>query len=241
MSYCLSIQTDEGLVLCTASWGNNSKNTQMHRFVWSGNRFICILSSGNQITIDAVLNQLRKDLNQHTATNLLNTNSLDETADYIAVISKQTQTQLMQQDAQTANYEACFIVAGQIRNQHMGTLLIYTQGHYINEPIASSFLQIGETKYGKPILDRLAKRNATLATAARCALVSVDSTLRSNTQASFQTELLVYKNNSLETCTYLTFDKHHAFFKAISETWDSGINNALNHLPKFDWEVQINE
>lgn len=241
MSYCLSIQTDEGLVLCTASWGSNSSNTQMHRFVWPGNRFICILYSGNQITIDAVLNKLRKDLNQHTVTNLLNINSLDETADYIAVISKQAQNKLMQQGAQTVNYEACFIVAGQIHNQRMATMLIYAQGHYIHEPIASPFLQIGETKYGKPILDRLTKRNTTLATAAKCALVSVDSTLRSNTQANFQTELLVYKRNSLEICTYLTLDKHHAFFKDISATWDCGIINALNHLPKFDWEVQINE
>lgn len=237
MSYCLSIHTNEGLVLCASSWANNSKNSRMHRFVWPDNRFIIILSSGYQTTIDKVLNKLRKDLNQQKVTNLLNTNNLDETADYIATISTQVQKNLKKQGPRSLNCEATFIVAGQIRNQNMGTLLIYAQGNYIHEPTTSPFLQLGERKYGKPILDRVAKRHTELATVARCALVSVDSTLRSKKTTNFQTELLVYKNNSLEISTYLTLDENNTFFKNVSEAWDNGIVSALNHLPKFDWEI----
>lgn len=237
MSYCLSIHTDEGLVLCASSWANNSINSQMHRFVWPDNRFIVILSTGHQITIEAVMNKLRKDLNQQKVTNLLNTNSLDETADYIATISTQVQKNLNKQGPQPLNCEANFIVAGQLRNQNMGTLLIYAQGNYIHEPTTSPFLQLGERKYGKPILDRVAKRHSQLTTAAHCALVSVDSTLRSKKSTSFKTELLVYKNNTLEISGYLTLDENNTFFKNVSEAWDDGIVSALNHLPKFDWEI----
>lgn len=237
MSYCLSIHTDEGLVLCASSWANNSINSHMHRFVWPDNRFIVILSTGYQITIEAVLNKLRKDLNQQKVTNLLNTNSLDETADYIATISTQVQKSLKKQGPRSLNCEANFIVAGQLRNQNMGTLLIYAQGNYIHEPNTSPFLQLGERKYGKPILDRVAKRHTELETAAHCALVSVDSTLRSKKSTSFQTELLVYKNNTLEISGNLTLDENNTFFKNVSEAWDVGVVSALNHLPKFDWEI----
>lgn len=237
MSYCLSIHTDEGLVLCASTWAGDSKDSQMHRFVWPDNRFIIILSSGYQITIEAVLDKLRKDLNQQKVTNLLNTSNLDETADYIANISTQVQKNLKKQGPRSLNYEATFIVAGQISDQNMGTLLIYAQGNYIHEPTTSPFLQLGERKYGKPILDRVAKRHTDLATATRCALVSVDSTLRSQKSHNFKTELLVYKNNTLEISAYLILDENNAFFKNISEAWDNGIVSALDHLPKFDWEI----
>jgi putative proteasome-type protease len=240
MSYCLSIQTIDGLILCASAYTNNNKyssTSHMHRFVWPDNRFITILSSGYQNTIDAVLIKIHKDLNQKTAINLLNTSSLDETADYIAAISTQVQTELAQKNHQSVNYGANFIVAGQIHNQNMGTLLIYAQGNYIHEPSTSPFLQIGETKYGKPILDRMAKRHTDLAIAARCALVSVDSTIRSKTSTHFQTELLIYKNNCFEMGAYLLLDEQNAFFKSLSQAWDYGVVTALNRLPKFAWET----
>ena len=241
MTYCLSIHTDEGLVLCASSVVALSKDsvqpaTNMQRFIWPGDRLITILSSGNQKTIDGVLNKIRQDLNKQSPATLLTANSLDEIADYIAAISVQQQKDLVNRLGEGEPYDANFIVAGQIANKQMATLLIYAQGNFIHEPISSPFLQIGEIKYGKPILDRIIKRDTNLNTAAHSALVSVDSTIRSNPSSEMKIELMIYKKNSLEMSAYLLLDNNNAYFNDTSASWNQGIINALESLPKFYWE-----
>jgi putative proteasome-type protease len=216
---------------------NKPVNSNMQRFIWPGNRFIIILSSGNQQTIDAVIDKVRQDLNTQALTNLLTTNSLDETTDYIAAISVKQQKALIKKYGKSQNFDANFIVAGQIFNKKMETLLIYAQGNYIHEPNTSPFLQIGEIKFGKPILDRIIKREVNLNTAAHCALVSIDSTIRSNPIAKMQTELVIYKRDSLEMDAYLMLDENSAFFNNTSTLWDQGITAALEELPRFYWET----
>jgi putative proteasome-type protease len=241
VSYCLSIHTDEGLVLCAStvvaqSTDSAQPTTNMQRFIWPGNRLVTILSSGNQKTINGVLNKIRLNLNAQSSTTLLTANSLDEIADYIAALSVQQQKDLLQQSSDEKTYEANFIVAGQIANKQMATLLIYAQGNFIHEPILSPFLQIGEIKYGKPILDRIIKRDMNLNTAAHAALVSVDSTIKTNPSNLTKTEILIYKKNSLEMSAYLLLDNNDAFFKNTSTSWNQGIISALETLPKFYWE-----
>lgn len=241
MSYCLSIHTNEGLVLCASTVVTQNAEiaqltSNMQRFIWPGSRLITIMSSGNQKTIDAVLNKIRQDLNKQSSLTLLNTNNLDEVADYIAAVSVQQQKDLVQRLGKGEAYDANFILAGQIANKQMETLLIYAQGNFIHEPISSPFLQIGEIKYGKPILDRIIKRDTSLNTAAHSALVSVDSTIRSNPSSEMQTELMIYKKDSLEMSAYLHFDNSNTFYNDTSAAWNQGIINALESLPKFHWE-----
>lgn len=241
MSYSLSIHTDEGLVLCASfvaeqSTEDTQATTNMQRFVWPENRLVTILSSGNQKTIDGVLNKIRLNLNAQSSTTLLTANSLDEIADYIAVLSVQQQKDLLQQFGEDEAYEANFIVAGQIANKQMATLLIYAQGNFIHEPVSSPFLQIGEIKYGKPILDRVIKRDTNLNTAAHAALVSVDSNIKSNPSNLIKTEIMIYKKDSLEMSAYLLLNNNDAFFKNTSASWNQGVINALETLPKFYWE-----
>ncbi|MFV1921744.1 MAG: peptidase [Methylotenera sp.] len=241
MSYSLSIHTDEGLVLCAStvlvqSTEGTQPSTNMQRFIWPGDRFVTILSSGNQKTIDSVLNKIRQDLNTQLPTTLLTPNTMDEIADYIAAISVQQQKNLIQQFGEDEAYEANFIVAGQIANKQMATLLIYAQGNFIHEPNSSPFLQIGEIKYGKPILDRVIKRDTNLNTAAHAAFVSVDSNIKSNPSNLIKTEIMIYKKDSLEISAYLVLDNNDAFFKNTSASWNQGVIGALETLPKFYWE-----
>lgn len=241
MSYCFSIHTDEGLVLCACSFVPQSADsvqlkTNMQRFIWPGERFVTILSSGNQKTIDAVLNKISLDLKAKSATNLLTTNTLEDTADYIAALSVHQQQELTKRFGEREAYEANFIVAGQIINKQMATLLIYAQGNFIHEPNSSPFLQIGEIKYGKPILDRIVTRNINLNTAAHSALVSVDSTIKSNPTTKMLTELMTYKKDSLEMGAYLSLDENSDFFKNTSTSWSQGIITAIESLPRFYWE-----
>jgi putative proteasome-type protease len=238
MTYCLSINTHNGLVLATTSSVNldNSIRPNMHRFIWPGNRFIVILSSGNGLIIDAVIDQVRQDIAQNKAINLRKVVNINDATDYIAGISASKQKVLTNRNKQNDTYDVNFLLAGQIGSQPMETLLIYTQGNFIHESNSSPFLQLGEIKYGKPILDRMVNRQMDLNNAARCALVSVDSTLQSNTSATKPIELLIYKNNSLETGIYQSFNQGNPLLKSISQSWNYGMTAALDKLPNFYWE-----
>jgi len=239
VTYCLSINTYEGLVLCAVSFVEPDKlpsRSSMQRYIWPGNRFITVLSSGNQLTIDGVLNRIQQDLDKQTPINLLTAYSLDAVSDYIADISVKYQHDLIKKHGTLQAYEANFIVSGQIYNQKMETLLIYAEGNYIQESNDSPFLQIGEIKFGKPILDRIINRHLNLNSAAHCALVSVDSTARSNPAIKIKTELLLYKNNSFNIGHHLLLVENSDFISRMSAAWSEGITAALNDLPRFEWE-----
>ncbi len=233
MSYSLSIITNNGLVLAAAS---NNGYANKHRFIWPGERFIVILSSGHIATIEAVIRQVNHDINQNNALHIRNIATMNEVTDYIAGISAAKQKGLAKKDNNISKYEANFILAGQIGNQPMETLLIYAQGNFIHEPKNSPFLQIGEIKYGKPILDRMVARDMPIARAARCALVSLDSTLQSDTDTHYPIEVLQYQNTSLSMGTYLTFEQNNPLLNNIAQSWNDGITDALDRLPTFYWE-----
>lgn len=242
MTYCLAIHVNDGLVLCSdsrtnAGFDNISVYSKMHRFVWPGNRFITILSSGNLATTQAVLSKVRQDLNHATPLNLLSVTSLHEAADYIAAISTEVQKNQSIRDSQGLSYEATFILAGQIGYLPMETLLIYPQGNFIYESEVYPFLQIGEIKYGKPILDRVVKRDISLEAAARCALVSMNSTIRSNLTVGPPVELLIYQKDALKMSTYMSLTDKDEFAKKLSMSWDAGLTDALETLPRFAWET----
>jgi putative proteasome-type protease len=242
MTYCLAIHANDGLVLCSdsrtnAGFDNISVYSKMHRFVWLGNRFLTIMSSGNLATTQAVISKIRQDLNQHALINLLTVSSLHEAADYVASTSTEVQKIQAARDTKSISFEATFIIAGQIGTQPMETLLIYPQGNFIYESDVYPFLKIGEIKYGKPILDRVAKRDISLEAAARCALVSMNSTIRSNLTVGPPVELLIYKKDALEMSTYMLLTDKDDFAKKLSESWDSGLKQALESLPRFSWEV----
>jgi putative proteasome-type protease len=114
--------------------------------------------------------------------------------------------------------------------------MVYPQGNYIHESPEHPFLQIGEIKYGKPILDRVIKPEVPLAPAARCALVSMNSTIRSNLTVGPPVELLVYERDSLTEGRRMVFSEDDPFAHEIAEKWGQGLLDTLDKLPHFDWE-----
>jgi putative proteasome-type protease len=241
MTYCVAINTDQGLVLCSdsrtnAGFDNVSSYNKMHTFSWPNNRFFTIMSSGNLATTQLVLKKIKNDLDNQNTPNLLTVNTMHEAADYVADISAQLKNMHVVRDAGNSNFEATFIIAGQIGVQRPETLLIYPQGNYISESDDHPYLQIGEIKYGKPILDRIIKRDTFLERAARCALVSMNSTIRSNLTVGPPIDLLIYERDSLNGGRRLHFAEDDPFAKQISEAWNAGLINALQSLPKFEWE-----
>jgi len=243
MTYCLSINLNEGLVLCSdsrtnAGADNVSIYSKMHTFVWPGVRFLALLSAGNLATTQAVVKKLNSDIPAGNDPNLSTVATMQEAADYVGLISAQLQKLHSGRDTAKTNFEASFILSGQIAGQPPETFMIYPQGNYIHESSEHPFLQVGEFKYGKPILDRVIKRDVSLDRAARCALVSMNSTIRSNVTVGPPIELLIYRRDSLNEGRRLFFREDDSFARHLSEKWNEGLLMALKNLPPFDWEIQ---
>lgn len=242
MTYCLAINTNEGLVLCSdsrtnAGFDNVSTYNKMHTFSWENDRFIALMSSGNLATTQQVLKKIQADIDNDHQPNLRTVKDMHEAIDYVANISTQIQNVHVVRDASNTSFQATFIMAGQIGHNKPETSLIYPQGNYIHESDEHPYLQIGETKYGKPILDRIITRETFLNRAARCALVSMNSTIRSNLTVGAPIDLILYQKDSLSAGRRLHLTEDDPFAKKLSEVWNEGLINALMGLPKFEWEL----
>lgn len=241
MTYCLAIKVDKGIVFCSDSRTNAGVDdvrtySKMHVTSWPGARSFTLLSSGNLATTQAVVKKLRGDTKDGLTPNLLTVTSMREAADYIGLISAQVQQQQTLRDPAGTGYEASFIFGGQIQKSAPKLFLIYPQGNYIHESPEHPFLQIGEVKYGKPILDRIVRHDTTLERAARCALVSMNSTSRSNVTVGPPIELHIYETDSLAEGRRLNLTEDDPFASEISEKWNEGLLLALQNLPRFPWE-----
>jgi len=241
MTYCLAINVNEGLVLCSdsrtnAGTDNVSTYSKMFTFCWPGVRFFTLLSAGNLATTQAVVKKLNSDVPAGLVPNLTTVATMQEAADYLGLISTQVQKLHVGRDTGSTNFEATFILAGQIEGQAPETFMVYPQGNYIHKSPEHPFLQSGEFKYGKPILDRVIKRDVFLERAARCALVSMNSTIRSNVTVGPPVELLLYQRDSLEEGRRIIFREDDPFAITFSEKWNEGLMMALKSLPRFDWE-----
>lgn len=241
MTYCIAINTDQGLVFCSDSRTNGgldnvSVYSKMHTFVWPGLRSFALLSAGNLATTQSVIKRLWSDIESAAPINLQNAVNMLAASDYIASVSSSVQKQHVDRDAASTNFEATFIFGGQIGTDRPETMLIYPQGNYIHESEEHPFLQTGEVKYGKPILDRVIKRTTPLTHAARCALVSMNSTVRSNLTVGPPIDLLIYEKGKLDFGQRVTLTENDPFALQLSEAWNLGLTQALDNLPHFPWE-----
>lgn len=243
MTYCVAIRTNTGLVFASDSLTNAgidhvSTYSKMHTFVEPGKRLFVLLSSGNLATTQGVVKQLRNDNSVLAKVCLSTVQSVADAVDYVGTLSSTLQRNQAARDTSNTNFEASFIFGGQIAGQAPEIYLIYPQGNYIHESSAHPFLQIGETKYGKPILDRVIRMDTPLEQAARCALVSINSTIRSNLTVGPPVEVLIYTADALDGGRQLSLAEDHPYYRALGEAWNEGLRQALNSLPPFAWEDQ---
>ncbi|CAK0767970.1 putative proteasome-type protease [Gammaproteobacteria bacterium] len=241
MTYCLAINVDAGLVFCSDSRTNAGIDnigcySKMHSFIWERDRIFILLSAGNLATTQSVVRKMNSDIKQGLVPNLLSVANMLEASDYVGMVSTAIQRSQALRDISNTNFEASFIFGGQIGIAPPETLFIYPQGNYIHESDDHPFLQIGEIKYGKPILDRVVKRDITLERAARVALVSMNSTMRSNVTVGPPIELLIYHANTLMHPRKLIMTEDDPFAREISDAWNIGLLQALAMLPRFEWE-----
>ena len=246
MTYCVAININKGLVFASDSRTNAGVDyvttySKMHTFSWPGERIFVVLTAGSLATSQAVMNKINTDLEKPDAkTNLLKINHLYEAAHYIGRLSQQEQSEHSDAMKQSKiSGEASFIIGGQIAGQEPGLYLVYPQGNYISASPETPYLQIGESKYGKPILDRIITSTTTLEDAARCTLVSLDSTIRSNISVGPPVELGIYEADSLDEPKHLKLSLNSPMYKSMQKRWNEGLQRAFKRLPRFDWEDRL--
>jgi putative proteasome-type protease len=247
MTYCLAVRLNTGLVFAsdtrtTAGVDHVSSYRKMHVFEWEGERLLVLLSAGNLATTQAVVKQLESDCKVHPEHNLRSVANFHEAAAYVGDISASIQKRHdgMTQEREIS-FEASFILGGQIAGENAELALIYPQGNFICVSPDHPYLQVGETKYGKPILERFITASVSLEDAARCALVSIDSTIRSNLSVGPPVDLLIYQKDSLSATHQLRFKANTPYFASLRKHWTEGLKQIFEQLPRFEWERPDNE
>ncbi|GGW88580.1 hypothetical protein GCM10007391_23340 [Alteromonas halophila] len=243
MTYCLAVKVNKGVVFASDSRTNAGVDyvatySKMTRFTWPGERVLVLLTSGSLATSQAVVNALHRDLDDPEAKfDLRSGKQLHEVADYIGMLSQaeqQRREKAMEKSGNSA--ESSFILGGQIAGKAHEIFMIYPQGNFVSTSSDTPYLQIGENKYGKPILDRIITATTTLEDAARCALVSLDSTIRSNISVGPPVELAIMTTNTMEEPYHQSMTMNSPMYKSIQKQWTDGLKRSFNRLPRFEWE-----
>lgn len=235
MTYCVAVVVNEGIAFCSDSRTNagvDQINTyaKMFRFGIEGERQFVILSAGNLATTQAVITRLSKDIAQLHPTNLNTVSDLQEAAEYVGQVNVAVQSKTPGGMA----YNATFLIGGQITGSPPQLAMVYPEGNYITAPRETPFLQIGESKYGKPILDRIIRPETNLGTAAVCALVSMDSTVRSNLTVGPPIDLQLYHTDSYTAGEYYHLKENSEFLKLINHSWNDRMVEAFSTMPTLE-------
>ncbi len=241
MTYCLAMSLDEGLVFCADSRTNAGPDrvsiySKMHRFSVPHDRQVVVLSAGNLGTTQAVVTAIERDIKADEARTIRKAEDVATIADYIGEISVATQRKYAPGGQEAGfNAEATFIVGGQIKGSEQELYLIYPEGNHIRAARRHPYLQIGEIKYGKPILDRIVRDETPAEIAMRCALVSMDSTMRSNATVGPPIELLFLRRDDLaQPAYYRLFEESDDYLIRLRASWDKNIHLTFNNLPELD-------
>lgn len=239
MTYCVAISLGSGICFISdsrtnAGVDNISTYSKMNTFGIKGERQIVLLSAGNLATTQGVVTQLKKDIKKDAEVNLHNLQHMEDIADYVGAVS------IAQQEKNTgggSTYEARFIIGGQILGFKPKAYLIYPQGNHITTSDDTPYLQIGESKYGKPILDRIIDSKSTLETAVVCGLVSMDSTIKSNLTVGPPIEVVVYETDALDITRQYRFDESSEYLRQVSKSWDAKLKEAFASMPPIAWSA----
>jgi putative proteasome-type protease len=242
MTYCVAVSTKDGLVFCSDSRTNAgadmlSSHSKMHVFNLSDDRVFVILAAGNLATTQTILGRIEQELDEPDNPNLNNCSKMTTAARYVAQICREEHEQAQVDTAAAGvNTSVTLIFGGQIKGSPTALYMMYSAGNFITDSDETPYLQIGESKYGKPILDRILTRETSLEDAARCSIVSMDSTIKSNATVGPPIEVLVYEKDSFETDHYIKMEEDDEYLREIKQAWNEALNVAFSKLPLFHWE-----
>jgi len=241
MTYCIGVMLDTGLVFASdsrthAGVDNFATFCKMTVFERAGDRVIILLSSGNLAGTQAVISLLKQRNARDRTANLWSAESMFD----VAMLVSDAMRDVDRRDGQhlaasDIGFNASFILGGQLAGEPPRIFRVYAEGNFIEASLETPFLQTGETKYGKPIIDRVITRSTSLGDAAKCVLVSFDSTMRSNLSVGMPIDLICYRRDSLEVRMRRRFDEGDGYFSALGKQWTEGTRQVFSRLPDLDW------
>src|SRR5450432_844869 len=218
MTYCVAMSLDAGMIFASDSRTNAGVDqvgrfSKMRVFSREGDRVIVTLSSGNlSITQNAL-------------------NILDQRArvgDALREVKTRDGPYLMQNNIDSS---ANFIVGGQLRGEPPRLFEVYSEGNFIEATPDTCYFQIGESKYGKPVIDRVIQRSTGLLEATKCTIVSFDSTMRSNISVGLPIDLAIYETDSLRLKLQRRIEESDPYFQMVHTQWGEGLRTVFAQLP----------
>jgi putative proteasome-type protease len=241
MTYCVGLLLDTGLVMASDSRTNAGVDhvatfPKMSIFSRPGERVLVILTSGNLAISQAVISRLNKDITEAVELNLHNAVCMFEAArivgDAVRAVHHEDAEHLRKHHA---DFNQSILLGGQILGEKPRLFNIYAAGNFIEAVTETPYFQIGETKYGKPILDRVINNRSDLNEAAKCTLISFDSTIRSNLSVGMPIDLFIYRTDSFSTECQIRITDKDPYFNQISKSWSEGLKRVFAELPDPDW------
>ena len=244
MTYCLGIINRFGIVIAGDSRTNAgvdyiSSYKKLFDLSLPGERVVIVCASGSLSVTQGVLTRLNRDIQNQEEKNLHTLPTMYDIAAYIGSKSREIQEldrPWLEKD--NIDYSCNFLLGGQIKEEDPQLYLIYPQGNFIQATKETPFLQIGETKYGKPIIDRTITYDTPLEDAAKCALLSIDSTMKSNISVGPPINLVMYRTDSFNICNTLELRLGAPYIAKIRKLWEKSVRQAFEAMPDIEWEQE---
>jgi len=240
MTYCVAARLDAGLVFLSDSRTNAGVDQigvfrKMNVFERPGERVMVLMTAGNLAISQSVLNLLAQH-DESDPESIWQVKTMYDAARLVGAAIRQVH----QRDAQAlqgqgVDFNVSLIVGGQIGKERCRLFQVYAAGNFIETHPEGTYFQIGEAKYGKPILDRVLVPSTSLDEAAKCALISMDSTLRSNISVGLPLDLMVYERDSLRVTHFANIDENNEYFRMIRGNWGERLRQVFAEIPDPLW------
>lgn len=242
MTYCVAMRLEKGLVFLSDSRTNAgvdhvSTFRKMTVFENPGDRMMVLMTSGN-LSISQSVRQIISERTTANGRSIWTATSMYEAAQ---IVGDAVRT-VYEHDSKALrefgiDFNVSIIFGGQINGERCRLFQIYSAGNFIEAQNEASYFQIGEAKYGKPIIDRVIRPHTSLNEAAKCALISMDSTLRSNISVGLPLDLLIYENDSLAVTRFVTIDEKNEYFHMIRSTWGQQLRTVFENIADPVWHA----
>ena len=244
MSYCVALKLSDGMIFMSdtlTNGGLDNISQYPKTFSWEigGERQIFLATAGNLATSQAVISTLSEQAKteEKRSQSILRASTMFQVARTISqtlaqIIDVTAKGQTMGERA----FSATFILGGQINGDKQRLYLIYPEGNFIEVSEEHPFFQIGETKYGRPILIRGFDPNMSFEDAIKLLMVSFDSTIKANLSVGLPLDIHIYKRDSLESAQVIKIQTKDPYFNMISDEWGKALKDSLSTLPSYKFD-----
>jgi putative proteasome-type protease len=246
MTYCVAVKLKAGMVFLSDSRTNAgldqiSTFRKMIVYEKPGDRFMCLLSAGNLSISQSIREILQveqlKDADSGEPITIWNAKSMFDAARVLGSAVRH----VYQRDGESlkrggVDFNVSMIFGGQIGGEGMRLFQVYSPGNFIEATPETPFFQIGESKYGKPVLDRVITPDTPLDEAAKCVLISMDSTLKSNLSVGLPLDMAVYKADQLQSDRIVCIDDHNPYFRMLHDTWGQRLREVFDSIEHPAWD-----